>query len=232
MLRGERSVMTEMLQRISVCVEAGKAFAHTDIPAGSAGEPGAAELIAAALAAGTPAGRILREGLLPAMERLGARFAAGEVFIPEVLIAARAMHAGLDVLRPAFAEGEVRPRGTFVIGTVRGDLHDIGKNLVAIMLQGAGWQVVDLGTDCAPQRFVDAVSRHPGCAVGLSALLTTTMVNMAETIQAIRTQHSGTKILVGGAPVTADFARRIDADGYAADPARAMQLLDELLPAG
>lgn len=224
--------MTEMLQRISACVEAGKAFAHTDIPAGSAGQAGAAELIAEALAEGMPAGRILREGLLPAMERLGQRFAAGEVFIPEVLIAARAMHAGLDVLRPAFVEGEVRPRGTFVIGTVRGDLHDIGKNLVAIMLQGAGWQVVDLGTDCAPRRFVEMVNQHSGCAVGLSALLTTTMVNMAETIQAIRSEHRDTKILVGGAPVTEAFARSIGADGYAADPARAMQLLDELLPAG
>jgi 5-methyltetrahydrofolate--homocysteine methyltransferase len=223
--------MRRLLDQISACVEAGKANAEMDIPAGSAGQPGVAELIAQALAADVDPGALLRDGLLQGMGRIGRKFAANEAFIPEVLIAARAMHAGLAVLRPAFAEQGVPARGTFVIGTVRGDLHDIGKNLVAIILEGAGWRVVDLGTDCPPQRFVAAVQESPGCAVGLSALLTTTMVNMGEVIAAIRKVSPATKVLVGGAPVTAAFAREIGADGHADDPMQAVELLNALLPA-
>jgi len=222
--------LVDLLEKIGWCVEAGKAHAGMDIPPGAAGQPGAAELIAQALADGVPAVQVLRDGLLAGMGRVGRRFAAAEIFIPEVLIAARAMHAGLAVLRPAFAEQNLPARGTFVIGTVRGDLHDIGKNLVGIILEGAGWQVVDLGTDCPPERFAAAAADHPGCAVGLSALLTTTMVNMPAAIAAIRAARPGTKVLVGGAPVTADFARTIGADGYADDPTQALQLLDELVP--
>jgi methanogenic corrinoid protein MtbC1 len=147
------------------------------------------------------------------------------------LIAARAMRAGFDVLKPAFADEQAFSRGVFVIGTVRGDLHDIGKNLVAIILEGSGWQIVDVGTDCPTDKFIEAIDRHPGCAVGLSALLTTTMMNMGETVTAIRRHRSETVVLVGGAPVTADFARDIGADGYGADPTEAIALLDALIPA-
>lgn len=222
--------MSELMQRISLCVQSGKANAAMNIPPGTAGQPGVAELIQQALDEGIDAGSCLREGLLPGMGVIGKKFAANEVFIPEVLISARAMHAGLAVLKPAFAEQDVPSRGTFVIGTVRGDLHDIGKNLVGIILEGAGWQIVDLGTDCSAEKFVDAVNANPGCVLGLSALLTTTMVNMREVVAAVRAVQPRTVILVGGAPVTAKFAQEIGADGYAADPTQALSLLDELAP--
>jgi methanogenic corrinoid protein MtbC1 len=212
------------------CIAAGKADADTDLPPGSAGQPGVAELVTTALAEGIDAATILREGMLPAMGAVGERFAANEIFIPEVLIAARAMHAGFAVLKPAFVEQDVPTRGTFVIGTVAGDLHDIGKNLVAIILEGAGWQVVDLGTNVEPDGFAAAVKDHPGCAVGLSALLTTTMVNMPAAIGAIRSVHADTPVLVGGAPVTQAYADEIGADGYADNPTAALALLDRLVP--
>jgi len=222
--------MRSILERIAACVEAGKANEAMDIPAGSAGQPGVAEMCARALAEGIGAEAVLHDGLMPGMGAIGKRFAAGEAFIPEVLIAARAMHAGLAVLKPAFAEQGVPARGTFVIGTVRGDLHDIGKNLVAIILEGAGWRVVDLGTDCSPEVFLEAVKRNPGCAVGLSALLTTTMINMREVIESVHAVSPATRILVGGAPVTAAFAREIGADGFADNPSQALAVLDELMP--
>jgi 5-methyltetrahydrofolate--homocysteine methyltransferase len=174
--------------------------------------------------------RLLNDGLIVGMQAIGRRFAANEVFIPEVLISARAMQAGVDALKPALANRDVPSRGTFVIGTVRGDLHDIGKNIVAIMFRGVGWKVIDLGTDCSPESICDAVADHPGCVVGLSALLTTTMVNMGEAVAAIRARSHGTLVLVGGAPVDAEFAAEIGADAYAADPHQAIQWLDARLP--
>jgi 5-methyltetrahydrofolate--homocysteine methyltransferase len=226
----KKVVAMSVLEQIANCVEAGKADKDTNIPPGSAGQPGVVELIQQLLGEGVEATVILQEGLLKGMGSIGRKFAANEVFIPEVLIAARAMHAGFAILKPAFAEQDVPSRGTFVIGTVRGDLHDIGKNLVSIILEGAGWEIVDLGTDVPPERFVEAVQQHPRCAVGLSALLTTTMVNMRECIEAIRGVNPETRILVGGAPVTARFAEEIGADGYADDPSAALALLNELQP--
>lgn len=220
----------DLLARIGKCVQTGKANAAQNIPRGSAGQPGVTELCTEALAHGLSARTVLEQGLLAGMQVIGKKFAANEVFIPEVLISARAMHAGLAVLKPHFAEAESTPKGVFVIGTVRGDLHDIGKNLVAIIFEGAGWKVVDLGTDCPPEKFVAAVRQHPGCVVGMSALLTTTMVAMRDTVTAIRKECSDTIVLVGGAPVTAAFAREIGADGYADDPSGAVTLLDELIP--
>ncbi len=216
--------------RIARCVESGKLDAETDIPRGSRGQPGVVELVREGLQRGLPAKQLLDDGLLAGLSAVGRRFAAGEVFIPEVLIAARAMKAGVELLRPHLSAGEAEPRGEFIIGTVRGDLHDIGKNLVAIMLEGAGWRVHDLGVDCPPQRFVEALREHPGAAVGLSALLTTTMLHMKDTVAAIRDAFPQTVILVGGAPVTEDFAREIGADGYGADPQQAIEILDRLCP--
>ncbi len=219
-----------VLEHIAACVETGKADAQMDIPPGSAGQPGVVEHIRQALDDGVMPQVILQDGLLAGMGRVGRRFAANEVFIPDVLIAARAMQAGFAVLKPCFADQTVPSRGVFVIGTVRGDLHDIGKNLVSIILEGAGWRIVDLGADCPPERFVEAVRQNPGCAVGLSALLTTTMMNMPVTIEAIRAVSPETRVLVGGAPVTAAFADQIGADGYADDPTAALAVLDALLP--
>lgn len=222
--------MADLFSRLAACVEQGKTDAATDIPPGSRGSPGVVELVAAALADQQPPDAVLKRGLLPGMQAVGRRFAAGEVFIPEVLIAARAMRAGLAALRPAFVGRPMPARGVFVLGTVRGDLHDIGKNLVAMMLEGAGWRVVDLGIDCSGERFVEAVLANPGCAVGMSALLTTTMLHMRETTATIRAASPSTVILVGGAPVSVEFAGEIGADGYASDPVAAIALLDRLIP--
>jgi 5-methyltetrahydrofolate--homocysteine methyltransferase len=185
-----------------------------------------ARLVQEALDAGQASASILQEGLIAGMDEVGKDFKAGELFVPEVLVAARAMHAGMNVLRPWLVHSNVPTRGTFVIGTVKGDLHDIGKNLVRMMLEGAGFEMVDLGADIAPQTFVKAVSEHRPALLGMSALLTTTMVQMKATIEAL--QEAGlrdtVKILVGGAPVTAAYARQIGADAYAPDAASAVDV--------
>ena len=213
---------SELLRRIADCVQAGKADRDTDIPPGSRGEVGAAELVAEAIAEQISPQTILQEGLTAGMTEIGRKFAENEAFVPELLIAAQAMHAGMAVLKPHFVDSEAPSRGVFVIGTVRGDLHDIGKNLVGIMVEGAGWRLVDLGVDCSTEKFIAAIEQHPGCAVGLSALLTTTMLAMRDTIATIREKYPEALILVGGAPVTADFAKEIGASAYAAHPSAAI----------
>lgn len=190
-------------------------------------------LVAGALEAGRAPAEILEEGLIAGMALVGRRFRESEIFVPEVLVAARAMKAGLARLEPRLggdAEGGSAGAGTVLLGTVRGDIHDIGKNLVGIMLRGAGFRVVDVGVDVAPGAFVSAVREHRPDVVGLSALLTTTMARMGETVDAIRTAGLAVPIMVGGAPVTPEFASEIGADGYgesAADAAeRARELMD------
>ncbi len=221
----------EVLAQIAQCVQVGKADADMNIPPGSAGKPGVAELVEQAISEGASPQIILGSGLMAGLQVIGKKFANNEVFIPEVLIAARAMHAGMDKLKPLFAEQEMPSRGVFVMGTVQGDLHDIGKNLVCMLLEGAGWQIVDLGVDCSPEKFTASIKEHPGCAVGLSALLTTTMVAMGDTVKAIREEHPDTVIIVGGAPVTDGYAKEIGASGYAPDPSTAIDVLDRLQPA-
>jgi 5-methyltetrahydrofolate--homocysteine methyltransferase len=176
-----------------------------------------------ALVAGLPAEQILNEGLISAMAEVGRLFEAGEYYVPEMLIAARAMKGGLAVLRPGLAEANVKAVGKVVIGTVQGDLHDIGKNLVAMMMEGAGLEVVDLGVDVPPARFVDAVKQHAPDLLGLSALLTTTMPRMKETVQALSAAglRSAVTVMVGGAPLTEKYAREIGADIYAPDASSA-----------
>jgi 5-methyltetrahydrofolate--homocysteine methyltransferase len=189
-----------------------------------------AALVQQALDAGMEPSEILQGGLIAGMDEVGRDFKAGDLFVPEVLIAARAMHAGMDVLRPLLAEGDVMSAGKYVIGTVKGDLHDIGKNLVRMMLEGAGFEMVDLGTDVEPQDFVDAVSEHQPQLLGMSALLTTTMVQMKTTIEALEEAglRDSVKIMVGGAPVTDAFAQEIGADAYAADAASAVDVARSL----
>ena len=176
-----------------------------------------------ALADGLPPEQILNEGLISAMAEVGRLFEAGEYYVPEMLIAARAMKGGLEVLRPGLAAANVKAIGKVVIGTVQGDLHDIGKNLVAMMVEGAGLEVVDLGTDVPPAKFVEAVRQHAPNLVGMSALLTTTMPKMKETVQALTAAglRDGVKVMVGGAPVTERYARDIGADLYAPDASSA-----------
>jgi 5-methyltetrahydrofolate--homocysteine methyltransferase len=187
-------------------------------------------LVTKAVDEGIDAQEVLSNGLIAGMDEVGKDFKAGELFVPEVLIAARAMHAGMDILRPLLAESGVPTAGKCIIGTVQGDLHDIGKNLVRMMLEGAGYEIVDLGTDVNAEDFVAAVREHQPQILGLSALLTTTMVTMKATIEALDEAgvRDSVKIVIGGAPVTAAFADEIRADGYAPDAASAVDLVREL----
>jgi 5-methyltetrahydrofolate--homocysteine methyltransferase len=186
-------------------------------------------LVDQALADGVPSRRILNEGLIAGMERLGVMFKNNEVFIPEVLVAARAMNAGLTKLEPYLIKDKIEPKGLVVIGTVKGDLHDIGKNLVAMMLKGAGYKIVDLGADVAPDKFVEAARAHKANVVALSALLTTTMIQMGAVVQAIRGAGLSVPVIVGGAPLTQDYADQIGAKGYAPDAASAVDIVHRLL---
>jgi 5-methyltetrahydrofolate--homocysteine methyltransferase len=184
-----------------------------------------------ALDAGDPPEKILKEGLIKAMDRIGVLFKNNEIYIPEVLIAARAMHAGLGVLKPILAKSNTSAAAKIVIGTVKGDLHDIGKNLVGMMLEGAGFEVIDIGIDAPPEKFIQAAKDHKANVIGMSALLTTTMMQMKGTVEALQAAglKGKVKTMVGGAPVTDEFARQIGADGYAADAASAVGKLKELL---
>ncbi|MHC4354979.1 MAG: corrinoid protein [Planctomycetota bacterium] len=187
------------------------------------------EITKAALAEGMAAKSVLDEGLIAGMDVIGARFKKNEVYIPEVLIAARAMKMAMEFLEPELVKAGVEPVGKFLIGTVQGDLHDIGKNLVAMMLKGAGFEVVDLGVDVDPDKFVEQVKAANAHVVGMSALLTTTMPGMEKTLKALRDADVSAKIIVGGAPVTQDYADRIGADGYAADAASAVDVAKSLV---
>ena len=184
-----------------------------------------------ALDGGAAPADILDKGLLAGMDVVGQRFKAEEMFIPEVLRCAKCMHGAMEILRPLLAETGAESIGTLIIGTVKGDLHDIGKNLVGMMFEGAGFNVVDLGTDKEPQVFVDAIKEHKAKLVGMSALLTTTMPKMGETINAIKEAgiRDQVKILVGGAPITSSFAEEIGADGYASNAASAVEKGKELI---
>jgi 5-methyltetrahydrofolate--homocysteine methyltransferase len=186
--------------------------------------------VRAALAMNVPPGTLLDEALIPAMGEVGRRFEEGEVFVPEMLIAARAMQGALNVLRPLLAETGKEPVGKAAIGTVQGDLHDIGKNLVGLMLEGAGFEVVDLGVDAKPEKFVQA-AKDGAQVVGMSALLTTTMPAIKTTIDALSEAgiRGSIKVIVGGAPLTQEFADQVGADGFAPDAASAVRLTRGLL---
>ncbi len=183
-------------------------------------------LVESALKSGNSADSILRGGMIPAMSEAGRLFEEGEYFVPELLIAARAMQGGLGLLKPLLVSEDVKPVGKIVIGTVKGDLHDIGKNLVGMMLEGAGFEVMDLGSDVDAQKFVEAVKSSGATVVGMSALLTTTMSNMPSTIEALKASglRDKVKVIIGGAPVTKAYADQIGADGFAPDASQAAKL--------
>jgi len=191
------------------------------------------EKVQEAIDAGVAPGDILQEGLVTAMAEVGRLFEEGEYFVPEMLIAARAMKAGLALLRPLLVEADVKPAGKVAAGTVKGDLHDIGKNLVCMMLEGAGFEIVDLGVDVGPDKFLDAVVNKGVDVVAMSALLTTTMPNMKVTVDALKEAgvRDKVKVIIGGAPVTDAYAAEISADGYAPDASRAVALAKSLVAA-
>jgi methanogenic corrinoid protein MtbC1 len=219
--------MEAYIDEIVTCIERGKVDAASPYPPDLKGKEGADELAKKALAAGANPAPIL-QACNEGMRRIGDKFGSGQAFVPELLMAAKAMKAVMVHLKPYFASGGVKTKGTFVLGTVAGDLHDIGKNLVGMVIEGSGWQVFDLGVDVKPAKFIDAIEAHPGCVLGLSALLTTTMASMEKTIAEVRARFPGQKILVGGAPLSLDIAKKMGADGYGADPSAAVAALEAL----
>lgn len=217
--------MKEWVEKIAACIERGKVNKAAPYPSDLRGQDGADELAKNALEQGLKPEAVLK-GCVLGMQRIGEKFSQNKVFVPDLLMAAKSMNAAMAHLKPFFMSGAVKRRGRFVVGTVAGDLHDIGKNLVAMVVEGGGWEVIDLGVDVPTEKFVEAVAAHPGCAVGLSALLTTTMVNMEKTVKEIKARHPGTLVLIGGAPVTQHYASKIGADGYSPDPQGAVNLLN------
>jgi 5-methyltetrahydrofolate--homocysteine methyltransferase len=188
----------------------------------------AVELTKKALSDGMSPSQILDDALIPGMGVVGEKFKNNEIFVPEMLIAARAMNGALGILEPEMIKANVEAKGKILIGTVKGDLHDIGKNLVTIMFKGAGYKVIDLGVDVSADAFVEAAKKEEPDFIGLSALLTTTMVNMKEVVEKLKAASLQTKIIIGGAPVTESFAKEIEADGYAGDAASAVDVAKEL----
>ena len=188
-------------------------------------------LVQKALNEGIQPGQILKNGLLAGMDQVGIDFRAGDLFVPEVLISARAMHAGMDILRPLLSQSDLASSNKIVIGTVQGDLHDIGKNLVGMMLEGGGFEVIDIGIDLPPEKFVDAIKAERPDIVAMSAMLTTTMQNMKHTIDALENAgvREEVRVIVGGAPVTKEYADEIGADGYAPDAGSAVELARSLV---
>jgi methanogenic corrinoid protein MtbC1 len=220
--------MDDILQKLVHCVENGKINKTSPYPPNMKDQDGADEYAKRALEVGINPDEIL-DSLIPAMAAVGNRFSRKEIYVPQMLMSAKAMNTAMLHLKPFFLSGETKRKGKFIIGTVSGDLHDIGKNLVAMMIEGGGWEVIDLGVDVGTDKFLKAISENPGAVIGLSALLTTTMESMKNTVSAIREKYSGSKILVGGAPVTMDYCNLIGADFYSPDPQGAVNFLKQLV---
>jgi len=222
-------IMSEILEKLALCVEFGKINRVSPYPPNMKDQDGADELTKLALDSGIKPDEILENALIPAMATVGGKFSRKEIYVPQMLMAAKAMNSAMVHIKPFFQSGETKRKGKFIIGTVSGDLHDIGKNLVSMMIEGGGWEVIDLGVDVGTEKFLKAIDENPGSVIGLSALLTTTMENMKKTVTAIREKHSGLKILVGGAPVTLEYCQKIGADFYSPDPQGAVNYLKQLV---
>lgn len=220
--------MENTLERIALCVEVGKINAKTPYPPAMKGEDGADELTLKALEQGYSPNDILTKGLIVGMNNIGVKFKENKVFVPQVLMSAKAMSGGMQHLKRYFNDGSVKRKGKLIIGTVKGDLHDIGKNLVCMMVEGNGYEIIDLGVDVTEEKFVDVVRENPDAFVGMSALLTTTMVNMESINTAIKTEFPQVKTFIGGAPVSSDFAQKIGADYYTEEPQRLVEILNQL----
>lgn len=220
--------MDELLSKIAECVEFGKINQATPFPPNMKGQPGADELTLQALNANISPSNILTKGLIVGMEKIGVKFKANQVFVPQVLMSAKAMGTAMKHLKQFFNDGSVQRRGKFIIGTVEGDLHDIGKNLVSMMVEGNGYEVIDLGVDVKVEKFLEAIQENPNAYVGMSALLTTTMTNMAQINAAIKEAFPNIITFIGGAPVTQDFANQIGADYYTDGPQELVEILNKL----
>ena len=219
--------MNNILEQISYCVEFGKINKSAPFPADMKGKDGSDELTKQALDNGVSPDDVLQKALVPAMERVGKKFSENKIFVPQMLMSAKAMNMSMEHLKPFLQSGEVKRKGTIIIGTVAGDLHDIGKNLVAMMIEGGGWEIIDLGVDVKAEIFIKTLKEHPGSAIGMSALLTTTMVNMEAITKKIKEAFPETKVLIGGAPVTEIYKAQIGADFYAPEPQSALEYLNK-----
>lgn len=222
--------MNELFEQLALCIEFGKINQKSPFPPSMRGQEGADELTIKAIEQGLKPSEIL-DSLIKGMNLVGQKFSENKVFVPEMLMAAKAMSTSMAHLKPFFSSGEIKRKGTFVVCTVMGDLHDIGKNLVAMTIEGAGWEVIDLGVDVRAEKILETLKNHPDCVVGLSALLTTTMINMESIVKEIKTNFPDTKVLVGGAPLSADFCKQIGADFYSRDPQGAVEFLNQLAAA-
>jgi len=218
--------MDELLIKLAECIEFGKINIASPYPPQMKGQEGADEITRRALEEGVNPQDILSKGLMPGMERIGVKFRENKVFVPQVLMSAKAMSTAMIHLKPHFLSGAARQKGTFIIGTVLGDLHDIGKNLVGMMVEGNGYKVIDLGTDVGSDKFIAALKENPGAVVGLSALLTTTMASMEKITKEIKEALPETLVAIGGAPVNYEFCSKIGADNYSADPQGLVEFLN------
>lgn len=221
--------MNDILDKIAVCVEYGKLNRKVPYPPFLKEQDGVEELTQQALEAGVSPHEILEGGLIRGMNNIGVKFKANQVFVPQVLMSAKAMGIGMGFLKKYFADGSVKRKGKFIIGTVEGDLHDIGKNLVSMMVEGNGYEVIDLGVNVTTDRFVAAVKENPDAFVGMSALLTTTMVNMEKINLAIKEENPAVVTFAGGAPVSEEFAKSIGIDYYTEEPQALVEVLDNLI---
>ena len=221
--------MNEILEKLASAIERGKVNLTSPYPPDLKGEVGADELTQQALEEGIAPNSILNDSLMIGMGKIGDKFESGKAFIPDMLIAAKAMNAAMAHLKPYFESGEVELKGDFIIGTVAGDLHDIGKNIVRMVLTGSGWNVIDLGSDVKSDKFVETLKEYPKAMVGMSALLTTTMMQMEVITKAIKDVSPDTKVFVGGAPLSKEFSNKIGADGYFPDPNKFSKFLSTLV---
>jgi len=220
--------MEELFQKIAHCVEFGKINKTSPYPPDMKDQDGADELTKEALDKGASADDILTNALIIGMEKVGIKFRENKVFVPQVLMSAKAMDAAMAHLKPFFASGSAKRKGVFIVGTVQGDLHDIGKNLVAMMVEGNGYEVIDMGVDVGPDKFLEEVKKHDKPVVGLSALLTTTMVNMETIVKQLKDVKPDLKVCIGGAPITQDYCDKINADLYSPDPQGIVEYLNKL----
>ncbi len=217
-----------IIEEIREMVIRGHIDENAKFPPDLKGQPGVKELVQKAIDAGEDPSQVLKKGLISGMDVVGQKFSDGEYFVPEMLMCAKAMKGGLELLRPFLTDQASTTVGKVIIGTVKGDMHDIGKNLVVMMLEGAGFEVIDIGINTPPEKFVETAKANPDALVGLSALLTVTMEEMRTTIEVLRNAGLQNKVMIGGAPVSQQYAEEIGADGYASDAAKAVSLAKQL----
>ena len=220
--------MEELFNKISDCVEFGKINKVSPYPPNMKDQDGADEYTIQALKEGASARDVLEKGLIIGMEKVGVKFRENKVFVPQVLMSAKAMNTAMNHLKPLFAAGNTDKKGVFIIGTVAGDLHDIGKNLVSMIVEGNGYEVIDLGTDVPAKKFIDTINDFPNAIIGLSSLLTTTMASMENIVKEIKAVYPNQKVTIGGAPITQDFCDKIGADNFSADPQGVVEFMNKL----